>query len=933
MSTPRATYRLQFHAGFGFKDATRLAPYLASLGVSHVYASSYLKAKPGSTHGYDITNHLALNPELGSEDDFTAMVAVFRSQGLGQILDFVPNHMGVGGADNPLWLDVLEWGPQADHAGWFDIDWDPDRRYLKDKLLVPFLGNQYGVELKGGKLHVKFDADEGSLAVWAYDTHKLPICPLHYGDILGQDDAALERLADYFGDLPRWQPQIAVRAAALKAELAACVRDNPASRAALDRGIAALNQDWRALDRLIQLQSWRIADFRVAGDDINYRRFFNINDLAGIRMELPAVFDHAHRRILPMLEDGTLDGLRIDHIDGLLDPKAYIDTLRASASKPFYLVVEKILAAHESLRDDWRVEGTTGYDFTNLVLGVLINPASEDAFTAAYRDFTGLRTEFSSIVYGCKIGIMENEMASELNALGRDAGRVARQNPATQDFTKTVLQRAIKQIIACFPVYRTYIEFDSDPDSAAASSADRRDLDWAVTQARRFDPQLDPSVFDFLHALLLGKLSAQPRSGFSRSSVLRLAMKLQQYSGPVMAKGLEDTAFYRYNRFVALNEVGGEPDRFGISVGAFHKANAQRARRWPAAMLATSTHDTKRGEDTRARLAVLADMPDEWARQVQGWSRLIRARRGESRGEQRSEPRSESGGAEGESNAPPDRNDEYLLYQLLVGSWPVELLENPEAEGLEHYGKRIAATLEKSMREAKLHSNWSAPDAAYEEAMQSFARAALDPNRMGFLASFLPFVQRVARLGVQNSLVQTVVKLTVPGMPDIYQGCEMWDLSLVDPDNRRPVDYDVRTRALEAVQTMLEKDAPGTIRDLLENWSDGRIKLAVTSRLLKLRATYPGLFATGGYEPLGIGGDKAFQALGFLRADTETQIAVLVALYPGLREADPDWRECQAELPGGVWRDLFTGAAIEGGSDVTLAALFERLPVTVLVRD
>ncbi len=910
MTTPRATYRLQFHAGFGFRDATRHAPYLAGLGVSHVYASSYLKARPGSTHGYDITDHLALNPELGTEDDFQAMVAAFTSNGLGQILDFVPNHMGVGGSDNPLWLDVLEWGPQSDHAGWFDIDWEPDRGYLKNKLLAPVLGRQYGAELKDGNLKVKFDEVEGSLAVWAYDTHKLPICPLHYGAILGHDEPGLDRLSDFFSDIPQWHPDIAERALTLKAELAECVRTDPAARQALDQSIAALNQDWRALDSLIQKQSWRVADFRVAGDDINYRRFFNINDLAGLRMELPAVFRHAHARILAMIEDGTLDGLRIDHIDGLLDPKAYIDNLRAGSTRPFYLVVEKILAAHESLREDWQVQGTTGYDFTNLVLGVLINPASEESFTTTYKDFTGLDAEFSTIVYDCKIRIMENEMASELNALGRDAGRVARQNPMTQDFTKTVLQRAIKQIVACFPVYRTYIEFDSDQDSA-----DRRDLAWAFTQARRHDPIIDPSVFDFLHDLLSGRLTAKPKSGFNRTSVLRLAMKLQQYSGPVMAKGLEDTAFYRYNRFIALNEVGGEPERFGITAGAFHKANAQRAKRWPGAMLATSTHDTKRGEDTRARLAVLADMPEEWARQVQGWSRLVRARRGEI-----------------ERNAPPDRNDEYLLYQLLIGSWPVELLENPDAAGLEAYGERIRATLEKSMRESKFHSDWSSPDTTYEEAMQSFAHASLDANRAGFLASFLPFAHRVARLGVQNSLIQAVLKLTVPGMPDIYQGCEMWDLSLVDPDNRRPVDYDIRARALEALQPALERDPGPVLRDLLTNWSDGRIKLAVVTMLLQLRGRHPTLFAEGGYEPLSITGEKAAQALGFVRSNGEAQIIVLVALYPGLREADPDWKGSVATLPDGAWRDLFSGQEIGGGEDVKLARLFDLLPAAVLVR-
>ncbi len=909
MTTPRATYRLQFHAGFGFKDATAVAPYLAKLGVSHVYASPYLKARPGSTHGYDITDHLALNPELGTEDDFASMVAAFKANGLGQILDFVPNHMGVGGADNPLWLDVLEWGPQSDYAGWFDIDWDPDRRYLKDKLLVPFLGDQYGSELKGGKLQVKFDEQDGSLAVWAYDSHKLPICPLQYDVVLGHDDPELDRLSDFFSDLPQWRPQMAERAATLKSELARAAGSHPSVRKALDASIAALNSDWRALDALVQQQSWRIAYFGVAGDDINYRRFFNINDLAGIRMELPAVFRHAHGRIIPMIEDGTIDGLRIDHIDGLLDPKAYIEDLRRATDRPFYLVIEKILAAHEALREDWKVEGTTGYDFTNLVLGVLVNPAAEEAFTATYHDFTGLRTPFSSIVYDCKIRIMDNEMASELNSLGRDAGRVARQNPMTSDFTKTVLQRAIKQIVACFPVYRTYIEFESDSDSA-----DKRDLDWAITQARRRDPALDPSVFKFLHDLLSGRLTAKPKSGFNRTSVLRLAMKLQQYSGPVMAKGLEDTAFYRYNRFIALNEVGGEPERFGLSAGAFHKANTQRARHWPHAMLGTSTHDTKRGEDTRARLAVLADIPEEWARQVQTWSRLLRARRGDVEG-----------------NAPPDRNDEYLLYQLLVGSWPVEMLASTDAEGLKTYGERIKATLEKSMREGKLHSNWSSPDAAYEDAMQSFARDALDPNRDSFLASFLPFVQKVARLGAENSLAQAVLKLTVPGMPDLYQGSEMWDLSLVDPDNRRPVDYDVRRQALGAMEPGLRESPAETLAGLRDNWQDGRVKLAVTTMLLRLRAEHPALFGDGGYEPLTIVGERSEQAIGFLRTHEEAKLLVLVSRYPGLRDGGIGWEGTAASLPDGDWVDLFSRRRFQGGN-VALEEVFALLPVAVLVR-
>jgi (1->4)-alpha-D-glucan 1-alpha-D-glucosylmutase len=907
---PRATYRLQFHKAFGFRDATALAGYLGRLGVSHVYASPYLKARPGSTHGYDITDHHLLNPELGTEADFQAMCAAFRANGLGQILDFVPNHMGVGGADNPLWLDVLEWGPESDHAGWFDIDWDPDRRYLLNKLLVPFLGDQYGVELKAGNLVLKYDAEDGALSVWSYDSHKLPICPLFYDRVLGHDDPGLDKYSDLFSDLPMWRPQVAERARLLKSDLALLTRDVPASRDALDRRVAALNADWQALDALIQAQYWRVAFYGVAGDDINYRRFFNINDLAGLRMELPEVFRHAHARIIPMIEDGTLDGIRLDHVDGLLDPKRYFEDLRAATSRPFYLVIEKILAGHEQLREDWPVEGTTGYDFTNLVLGAMIDPSAEQSFTETYRGFTGLSTPFEQIVRDCKIRIMENEMASELNVLGRDAGRIARQNPMTADFTRNILQRAIKLIVAHFPVYRTYIDMDGTQEAA-----DRRDLDWATAQAKRADSSIDASVFTFLHGILSGRTVAEPRSGFNRIAVLRFAMKLQQYSGPVMAKGLEDTTFYRYNRHVALNEVGGEPHRFGVSATAFHKANQLRARNWPNAMLGTSTHDTKRGEDTRARLAVLSDLPEEWARQVTTWSRLLRARQGDLDG-----------------NAAPDRNDEYLLYQLLVGSWPVELLEQPEQAALETYGGRLAGALEKSMREAKLHSNWTAPDMDYEAAMQDFARTALDPQRGSFLTSFLPFAQRIARLGVQNSLIQTVMKLTLPGMPDLYQGSELWDLSLVDPDNRRPVDYATRERALsELLPALAEPSRRGAaMTTLLAGWQDGRIKLAVTALLLGLRRESPSLFAEGGYEPVAIEGERADRALGYLRRLDEDRLAVLVARFPGVRESDPDWAGTVASLPDGRWTDLLSGRILDGGP-VSLDDAFGVLPALVLV--
>ena len=908
--TPRATYRLQFHAGFGFEDAARIAPYLAELGVSHVYASPYLKARPGSAHGYDITDHLSLNPELGDEQDFREMAAAFAKAGLGQILDFVPNHMGVGGADNPLWLDVLEWGPEADHAGWFDIDWDSDNRYLKDKLLVPFLGDQYGVELKTGKLQIKFDPNEGSLAVWAYDAHKLPLCPLHYQVVLGHEDPELDQLGEMFAELRMWRPQVRERTFALKERLAALARESPRARAILNRSVAALNADWRGLDALIQRQFWRVAHFRVAGDDINYRRFFNINDLAGLRIELPAVFRHAHALILPMIEEGILDGLRIDHVDGMLDPKAYLESLRAAVRKPFYLVVEKILASHEALRADWNVEGSTGYDFANLALGALINPDGEESFTEIYKSFAGVDAPFSKVVYESKIQIMENEMASELNALGRDAARVARQNPMTTDFTKQILQRAIKQIVACFPVYRTYIDFESE-----GGEADRRYLDWAVAQARRLNPAINSTVFDFLGKALSGKLTSEPNSGFSRTAVRRFAMKLQQYSGPVMAKGLEDTAFYRYNRFVALNEVGGDPQRFGVMAAAFHKANAERAKKWPHAMLSTSTHDTKRGEDARARLAALADMPEEWSRQVQIWSRLLRARCGDVEGD-----------------APPDRNDEYLFYQLLVGSWPIELLENPDSSALADYAARVKGALTKSLREAKAHSSWSAPNADYEDAMQSFAAAALDAGNSAFFSVFLPFVHRVARLGVDNSLAQVALKLTAPGMPDVYQGCETWDLSLVDPDNRRPVNFKDRERDLRSIFPIPAKHPGTAMRDLLDHWQDGRVKVAMTTLLLGLRKRERELFANGSYEALTLDGERADLALGFVRAAGDAGVATLIARYPGRREAAPDWRDATATLPSGVWTDAFTARHFEGGRAVSLGEFFATLPVAVLVR-
>jgi (1->4)-alpha-D-glucan 1-alpha-D-glucosylmutase len=921
---PRATYRLQFHKEFGFRDAAALAPYFARLGVSHIYASPYLKARPGSTHGYDIVDHGQLNPELGGETAFDEMVTAFRDNGLGQILDFVPNHMGVGGADNPWWLDVLEWGPQSEYADWFDIDWEPDRRYLEGKLLVPFLGDQYGAVLESGQLTLRFDPETGGFAVYAYDTHKLPICPLHYQRVLGDEHPELERLGDAFSGLPQWRPRIARRAKDLQTELGGLARRRSDVAQAVQTAVDRINGQpgrlatWLRLDALIQDQYWRAAHFRVAADDINYRRFFNINELAGLRMELPELFDQAHRLAYDFLREGVLDGLRIDHIDGLLDPKGYLLRLREKAPRSFYLVVEKILARHEVLREDWPVEGTTGYEFVNLALGLLVDPLGEEGFTQFFRAFTGEHDSFDETVRACKIRTMLNEMASELNVLARDAARIARQNPRTADFTRNILQRALKEIVACFPVYRTYIDGLADP-----TEADRRDIDWAVAQARRNETDVDPSVFDFLRPLLTTDLVAEPRSGFSRQSVIRFAMRLQQYSGPVMAKSLEDTAFYRYNRFVALNEVGGHPDHFGVTLAAFHRANIQRAEHWPHAMLCTSTHDTKRGEDVRARLAVLSELPEEWARQVQAWSRILRARRGDVEG-----------------TARPDHNDEYLLYQLLLGAWPAELtgVETLDPEKMRSFTERIEGVMVKSMREAHLRSSWASPDIAYEEAMLGFVRDALEISRPNaFLSAFLPFEEKIARLGIRNSLVQTTLKLTLPGMPDIYQGAELWDLSLVDPDNRRPVDYRPRIELLEQVSALLECNRPAAILDMLENWRDGRVKLAVILTLLGYRRDRPELFANGRYEPLIATGSRADQICAFVRCHEGAALLVTSARFPARWEDDRDWTETEIPWPqtaasGTYWRDLLSGRLLEcSGEGIGVEEVLGDMPVAALV--
>lgn len=881
----RATYRLQFEKSFGFAEAAAILPYLARLGISHVYASPFLKARPGSTHGYDIVDHNALNPELGSAAAFDHFVAELARHNLRLILDFVPNHMGIG-SDNPFWRDVLEWGQASVHAGWFDIDWHAETGGLDGKLLVPLLGEQYGAALAAGHLALAYDGERGGFDITAYGTHVLPLAPDSYAEVLGRRDRVLERLGDAFARIGARRPHERERADELRQRLKAEVEGSATVRAALDAAVARFAgtpgdlASWAQLDRLIGRQRWRLAYFRVAGDDINYRRFFNINELAGLRMEQPAVFDHAHRLVFDLIEQGTLSGLRIDHIDGLFDPKSYLLRLRERAPRPISLHVEKILAQGEDLRADWQADGTTGYEVANLLTGLFIDPASEPTMTALYRRFTGERRPFRRIAREAKFAVIDTEFGSELSGLARMALAIARSNPLTMDFTHRGLERALREIVASFHVYRTYV------DEAGASEADRQEIRRAVAEARRENGGLDESIYAFLEGLMTADAVEEPGSGFSREEVVLFAMRLQQLTGPVMAKGVEDTAFYRYSRFIAANEVGGEPGRLGTSVTTFHEANLRRLDLSPLALLTTSTHDTKRGEDLRAHLAAMSGLTGAFVELVPRLAELVAPAAGE---------------------VEPNPADLMLLFQTLAGIWPDDATRSePDLKA------RLAAALLKSVREAKLDTNWAAPDAAYEDAIQRVVEAvfASDAARQNLVG----FARELAPLGAANALAQAVLKLTIPGVPDIYQGAEGWDFSLVDPDNRRPVDFAARSEALARCEA--DPAAPLTRSDVVSGFA----KTAAIWRLLSLRARKPELFA-GTYEPIETG-DEALVA--FARRGGGERLIAVVNRFP--------WRAAGGTiaLPAGRYDSLFGRGITVTQEPVAVADLLGELSVAVL---
>ena len=899
---PTATYRLQLNADFGFRQARAVVPYLARLGISHVYCSPYLKARVGSTHGYDIVDHNALNPELGSREDFEAFVAELRRHDMGHILDLVPNHMGVGGDDNAWWLDVLENGPASRYAGYFDIDWSPVKDELRGKVLLPFLGDRYGAVLDRGELALRPDAGGGELSVY-YHQHRFPLDPSTYPQVLGRaageiseraSAAALRELIEGFRALPpRTSADAQIRrrrdeeAARCKHRLAALCATHTGVRAALELAIGQFNgeagrpESFDALHRLLEVQAYRLAYWQVASDEINYRRFFDINELAGLCMDQPEVFESTHRLVLSLVAKGLLDGLRIDHPDGLRDPLDYyrrLDTAlrKAGASAPPYVIVEKILAHYEHLPRQWPVRGTTGYEFSQLVDGLFVWPESQRALDGLYARFIGAAPDFGELVYRCKKLVIRTQLSSELTVLANMLDKIAERDRQSRDYTLNGLREALTEVVACFPVYRTYVTAETVPGE------DRQFIDWAVAQAKRRTPAVDPIIFDFVRAQLLADEgdSLAPAALDQRTAFV---LRFQQYTAPVMAKAVEDTAFYRYHRLVSLNEVGGDPSSYGRSPAAFHAFNREHLERWPGTLLATSTHDNKRSEDVRARISVLSELPQPWRRHVGRWSRVNRGKK-----------------LEVDGARAPSRNDEYLLYQTLVGVWPNGPVSDEERARLRD---RVEAYMIKAVREAKEHSSWLTPNTDYENALRQFIdRLFARPKRNPFLVDFLDFQARIAPFGLLTGLSRTALKLTAPGVADFYQGNELWRFDLVDPDNRRPVDFARRRALLEDLPRVEPGAARGpAIHALCERLEDGRAKLYLTRTLLGLRRRHPALFAEGEYVALETDGPRAEHLVAFARRHGDLTLVVCAPRwYARLAEAV---EQAQATVPPpGVWR-------------------------------
>ncbi len=985
---PVSTYRLQFNPAFTFRDAREVVAYLSELGITDCYSSPYLKARPGSTHGYDICDHQALNPELGSQEDYAGFIARLTEHKMGQILDVVPNHMSIWEATNAQWTDVLENGPSSPYATFFDIDWHPLRgdTDLENRVLLPILGSSYGETLEHQQLALVYD--EGAFYVQYYE-RRLPLDPGSYSEILGEAAEELEHelspldehllemqsILTAVGHLParsRVAPgEVLERQRekeVIKRRLKLLYDGCESTRWAVEKAIGSFNgargdpTSFNRLAALLDRQSYRLADWRVAAEEINYRRFFDINDLAALRTEDPAVFEHTHRLVLHLLREGKATGLRIDHPDGLWDPARYLSRLQAAyllsmgldnlpeeqrptqeerdvlegqlsgeekcdllhalyapGAAPLYVVVEKILSGEERLPGDWAVDGTTGYDFANSVNGLFVDPSARGAFDKLYKGFIGRRDRFSNLVNSNKKTIMTDSLASEINMLAHQLKRIASRSRKYRDFTLTGIAQTLREVIACLPIYRTYLS------EGWIHPGDRLYIEDAVKEGKRRSRRNYP-IFDFLRDLLLFRWDEMPGDG-NRAETMDFVYKFQQVTGPVMAKAMEDTLFYQYNRLISLNEVGGDPAQFGVSLTSFHRRNLDRLRRWPHSLLATSTHDTKRSEDVRARINVLSEIPEEWKSAVHRWNRLNRGHKGLLEGE-----------------PVPNRNEEYYLYQTLLGAWPLGSISDEQYEILVG---RIEAHMLKALREAKMNTSWTSPNEEYEEKTLRFVRAILDRRgENGFITDFQPFQRKVAHFGLWNSLSQILLKITSPGVPDFYQGTEIWDFTLVDPDNRRPVDYALRTKMLKSLLGRLSNprcDHARAARRLVEARENGRIKMFLIHSALTYRRDHRQLFQSGSYMPLEAIGRQRDNVCAFARTEEDDAVIVAVPrLVVGLTRGEripPLGSEVWGDtclvlppnLPHGPYRNVLTGEMVRLTDEgLPLAALLASFPVALL---
>ncbi|HUR34591.1 MAG TPA: malto-oligosyltrehalose synthase [Vicinamibacterales bacterium] len=950
---PVATYRLQFNSSFRFSDARAVVDYLHALGISDAYASSYLCAVPGSSHGYDVADPTRLNPELGTDAEYRAWIGALQAKGMGHVLDLVPNHMGIARSANPWWMDVLENGPASRYAQYFDITWRPLKDELADRVLIPTLGDQYGAVLDRKELQLAYR--DGAFVVCYFDDW-FPLAPDTFGAILSPtldgwvaaegssleatDADELRSIITAAGHLPprtdsdsdaiatrAREKEIVKRRLATLVDRCPTLRDRIETTLAWFNGVEGQPRSFDPLDALLDRQSYRLAHWRTASEEINYRRFFDVNQLAALRMEDPDVFAEVHRFAFDLIGAGAATGLRVDHVDGLFAPGDYLRRLQGRAAQalglaeqtaaPLYVVVEKILGPDERLPADWPVHGTTGYEFAAAVNGLFVDRANERALTRVYERFLGgghRRPSFEDLAYACKKSIMHETMSGDINSLGYQLNRFSERNRHFRDFTLYSLISTIKEVIACFPVYRTYIT-----DTGPLTEHDRRYVARAIRSARKRSTRLSGLVFDFVERMLLHE--AGTGTSEENDARQRFIGKFQQITSPVAAKGIEDTALYIDNRLISLNEVGADPTVFGTEPGALHAWMGDRRARWPTALSATGTHDTKRGEDVRARIGAISELPGDWKTAVGRWRALNRRLKREVSG-----------------NVAPDANEEYFLYQTLVGTWPAQ------GDADDDYRRRLTEYMVKALREAKVHTSWLTPDEEYERAVLAFVDAVL--ARHAFLDAFRPFQRRVAEVGMVNGLAQLLIKCTAPGVPDFYQGTELWDLAFVDPDNRRPVDYASRASLL----TEVTRDAPSVaLADrLVADRHDGRIKLFTTARALAARHALRHTFEIGEYVPLRATGAMADHVFAFARvtagALTVTCVPRLVVSLPN-RCAQPPlgadcWTDTALALPSSAgaaaFEHAFTGEVltpvVEAGGEPRLyvADLLGHFPVALL---